>query len=367
MNIQLHVSDQSAVLEDYLKANLYRTCYEGAKQTLNVRFLGFPVGVAAGVLTVAKRVALIAEAIFKGAINVLGSPVYSQCEFSTGLRQLAIDFPKNLLILPFSCFSAALGLVTETLYIATDPLDYAYDSWIAHDPVEVERQKKASQQRQQQEQIAAFQEATQRAKTHPQDVEALKFLAHCYEKGIGTEADAAQACDYSLKAVEKGDVDSMLKLGRGLYDVKDEKQLALSLRWYQEAAGKGNIEAMMILAKHYETAGNYPEAFVWYKTPVQYANPEALLRYGVLLVHGKGVAKNVPEGVRYLRASADKGNALAQCYLEAILFHREDLRLYPTEAWNWQQKVLKREDYPSETHAGIRLEMESVCQIEERK
>lgn len=83
-NFSLSSSNQAESIEYFLKAALYKNLHQDP-------YAGFvlgplAVGVLDGIMTITKRVGLIAENFFKGAVNIVGSPFSSTCNISRGVR-----------------------------------------------------------------------------------------------------------------------------------------------------------------------------------------------------------------------------------------------------------------------------------------
>lgn len=133
MSFDVTNAAQSALIEDRTKASLYYKLHEASKKTGWIRLTGLGVGIVSGLLTIAKRIALIAECIFKGLINILGACCIERCKISKGLLQLLILAPLNVLILPFSIFSAALGLIDKPVRILFNPVPYTQALWLKHE------------------------------------------------------------------------------------------------------------------------------------------------------------------------------------------------------------------------------------------
>lgn len=94
-----------------------------------------------------------------------------------------------------------------------------------------------------------------------------------------------------------------------------EKNLEETVKWYTKAANQEYARAQYLLGKAYDNgkgvAKNDSEAMKWYLKAVKNNYPQAVSYYGVMLLVGdkqKGVTKNIPEGVKYLRKAADLKN-----------------------------------------------------------
>lgn len=357
MNFNLQISNQSEILEDRFKASLYKQWHQASQKSKWVLLSGLPLGIISGISTIAKRVALIAEAIIKGAANILGSTFSPKCFFITGLGQLMLQVPKHIIILPFSFMSAGIGLITKTAYMAIDPAEYTGQRWLAHDPAEKDRLAREAQERDRQVRSDAFQMAQNTIKNNPRDVQSLKYLALCYREGTIVQQDHQQALNYYIDAGNCGDVDSMVACANYIYP----QDRTLGLKWYQEAAKKGDLESMVMLGVHYEIAGQYDQALQYFKVPAERNNPRAMQRIGVMLAMGHGVNKNLNEAVLWLRRASNLDDTLSMSYLHGILLQRKELQLHLTEGVDWWLKASKKQDFNHSTHVKILIAMNKAA------
>jgi hypothetical protein len=134
MKFSMKTLTQSQDVENYLKARMYQKLHAASKKTGWVRLTGPGVGLASGLMTIAKRVAIIGEAIIKGVGNLFGAPFSKQCSLKHGLANIFLVLPANILCLPFSITSAVVGLFSKTIFMACNPKSYTYERWRAHDP-----------------------------------------------------------------------------------------------------------------------------------------------------------------------------------------------------------------------------------------
>lgn len=131
MPLHLEVSSQSRDCENIIKKHFYKSAYLLSKKHSVFRLSGPVIGVVSGALTIATRVSLLAENVFKGLINILGSPFSTSCSISRGLNQLTIQPLKQLFLTPFSVLSAITGLFTKTFGTFFSN-EYLYTKWCEH-------------------------------------------------------------------------------------------------------------------------------------------------------------------------------------------------------------------------------------------
>ena len=146
--------------------------------------------------------------------------------------------------------------------------------------------------------------------------EAQNDLGYCYEFGEGVDKNLKEAVKWYTKAAEQGLPLAQCNLG-ACYENGDwvEKNLEEAVKWYTKAANQGYAKAQYYLGKAYDkgegVAKNDSEAMKWYLKAVKNNYPQAAYYYGGMLLNGnkqKGITKNIPEGVKYLRKAADLKN-----------------------------------------------------------
>lgn len=143
--------------------------------------------------------------------------------------------------------------------------------------------------------------------------EAQNDLGYYYEFD---ELNPKKAVEWYTKAAEQGLPMAQCNLGI-CYENGDgvEKNLEETVKWYTKAANQEYAKAQYLLGKAYDkgegVAKNDSEAMKWYLKAVKNNYPQAAYYYGAMLLAGdkqKGVTKNIPEGVKYLRKAADLKN-----------------------------------------------------------
>ena len=143
--------------------------------------------------------------------------------------------------------------------------------------------------------------------------EAQNSLGYYYEID---DLNPKKAVEWYTKAAEQGLPIAQCNLGV-CYENGDgvEKNLEEAIKWYTKAADQGYAKAQYYLGKAYDegkgVAKNDSEAMNWYLKAIKNNSPEAAYYYGEMLLDGnkqKGITKNIPEGVKYLRKAADLKN-----------------------------------------------------------
>ncbi|MDD5200701.1 MAG: protein kinase [Terrimicrobiaceae bacterium] len=145
------------------------------------------------------------------------------------------------------------------------------------------------------------------------DANGMTYLADCYLRGIGVDADPKRAAELLTTAVALGDDRAMNMLGRiyekGIGLDKSDPQKAFDL--YQRAAGAGNFDAQANL--------------------------------GVLYIKGDGVARDPAEAVRLWKEGAEKGNTTCMS-LYATSLEDENVGRNPEQARVWYIKAARAGD-----------------------
>jgi uncharacterized protein len=182
-----------------------------------------------------------------------------------------------------------------------------------------------------------------------ENVKAENNLGNCYYYGNGVYKDYGEAVKWYTKAAEQGYAEAQNSLGY-YYEINElnpkkavewytkaaeqglpmaqcnlgicykygngvEKNFEEAVKWYTKAANQEYAQAQYNLALSYDkgegVAKNDSEAMKWYLKAVKNNYPQAAYYYGAMLLEGnkqKGITKNIPEGVKYLRKAADLKN-----------------------------------------------------------
>lgn len=148
------------------------------------------------------------------------------------------------------------------------------------------------------------------------NADAQNSLGYSYEYGEGVDKNLKEAVKWYTKAAEQGQPLAQCNLGICYeYGNGVEKNLEETIKWYTKAANQEYAKAQYLLGKAYDkgegVAKNDSEAMKWYLKAVKNNYPQAAYYYGGMLLNGnkqKGITKNIPEGVKYLRKAADLKN-----------------------------------------------------------
>ena len=183
-------------------------------------------------------------------------------------------------------------------------------------------------------------------------------LANFYYFGQGVEKDYAEAVRWYTKAAEQGDELAMYNLGV-CYQYGDgvPKDLSMARQWYQKAADKGHSGAkkpMEEIAKEeaetadaaalynkgdeYYNQSNYTEAVKYYRQAAEKGNADAQLQLGYCYETGKGLAENATEAFKWYRKAAEQGNRIAQSNLSNCYKNGIGITKDYNEAVKWARK-----------------------------
>jgi uncharacterized protein len=132
--------------------------------------------------------------------------------------------------------------------------------------------------------------------------------------GEGLRLDVKGGLAILRARIRAGDTEAMERLGDWYHDVKEDYPRAVVL--YRRAARLGSSDGMTSLhdclsGDHARVSKNDRAALRWLRRALALENDGAYYRMGERLVAGKGVTRNVPKGLKFIRRSIDAhiGNA----------------------------------------------------------
>lgn len=99
-------------------------------------------------------------------------------------------------------------------------------------------------------------------------------------------------------------------------NAKENEPLPAAVRWYQEMAAKGDVDAKYNLGVMNETGWSVPidieKAIRWYLDAASEGNADAQLRLGMIYYLGLGSSQSKIKGLSWIRKSAINGNKFAK-------------------------------------------------------
>ena len=114
------------------------------------------------------------------------------------------------------------------------------------------------------------------------------------------------------------------------------------------AAGQGHAEAQSHLAQAHATglgvARNLPEAVRWFRAAAEQGDPTAQYNLGYMYDYGLGTISNFAEAVRWIRAAALQGYADAQFFLATRYMGGDSVHRYAWLALAAEQGHTEAED-----------------------
>jgi TPR repeat protein len=156
-----------------------------------------------------------------------------------------------------------------------------------------------------------------------QDASALKDQGDRYYFGVNASKDNAKAREWYEKAADKGSVDAMVSLGVLYANGQGVAQdYAKAREWYQQAAVKGSADAMYNLGNLYDdghgVAQDFSKAREWYEKAADKGSVEAMFTLGLHYDYGHGVAQDFAKAREWYEKAADKGDASAKARLQQL-------------------------------------------------
>ena len=144
---------------------------------------------------------------------------------------------------------------------------------------------------------------------------ATPLSAQSVKSGI----EAWQRSDYAAAVAiwrplaEKGDADAAFNLGQAY---RLGRGVALNLgaaqSWFERAAQKGHVDAQATLGLLLFQNGNQPEGLKWLKAAAEQGEARSLLVYGTALFNGDNVTQDPILGYAYVSRAAAQGLAPAK-------------------------------------------------------
>ena len=128
------------------------------------------------------------------------------------------------------------------------------------------------------------------------------------EEGIAEEPRQEADLRHVQHAAESGDPAAMCDLGDLLMK---QRRSSEALYWLEQSARNGDPRGQYTLGTWYLKRGNVQNALRWLTAAADLGSSTAQYRLGVLYLKGEQVEKNWELAVRYLTASAVRGNQYA--------------------------------------------------------
>lgn len=154
---------------------------------------------------------------------------------------------------------------------------------------------------------------------------ALINLGDCYYYGWGVAQNFTEALAWYRKAAEEGDDGAMVLVGLCYKNGEGtSKNYGLAVEWFTKAKNKtNNAEAINYLGLIYEEGGDWikqdkPKAVGYYKEAALSGLAAAQYNYGMSLICGEGVAKQLEKGLEWVHKAAEQDFQLAVDFLNGL-------------------------------------------------
>lgn len=167
--------------------------------------------------------------------------------------------------------------------------------------------------------------------------EANVFFGYLYQNGFATfPKDIQKAKDYFSRAAAEGDAEGQCALGE-LYVQEERNEEALP--WYFKSALLGSQRCEINFSKL--TFSHEEKVFDSLMKYADKSNAFAEFSVGTRYIEGKGVEKNVEQGISYLKKAAVQGHKGAKIYLAGLYLKGEVVKQNYDEANNWLEAIKK--------------------------
>jgi TPR repeat protein len=169
-------------------------------------------------------------------------------------------------------------------------------------------------------------------------------LGRYNEGGIGMTKDVGAAIAFYVKAAEQNHTTSMMRLGAiaedGLWKEEPKKNKTTALRWYAEAAVRGEDDARKKILAFAKQKVALPEndditAARYYQILTDAGDANGTNELGLLYEDGKGVEQNWETALGLYRKAADAKNIYAMNNLGLMYEKGRGVLKRPEEAFKW--------------------------------
>ena len=177
--------------------------------------------------------------------------------------------------------------------------------------------------------------------------DAMRALSDLYRTGQGTAPSAKKSESLLKKASQSFDRDATKRLGDSYFE-KDPKK---ALKYYEQAADAGHVEAAYIAgvmyAENFEIRPNSTKSASLLKQAAEGGHAAAQADYGLLVYQGYGAEKSDVEAAKWFEKSAKGGDKEGQFLYAFTLAKGEGVTQSYEEAYYWLLKSDKsgNDDY----------------------
>lgn len=146
-------------------------------------------------------------------------------------------------------------------------------------------------------------------------------LGVCYTEGYGCKTDTDEAYSWLLKAANRGHADAQYRIGAAEWKSGNR---AWAIQWYQQAAAKGQNEALKTLNKLGIDFKKDWSLYEKLQSAAEQGDAEAQYRLGMCYLEGRGIPKQSVRAREWFYEAARQGHAEAQYELGRNKSTRED-------------------------------------------
>jgi len=177
--------------------------------------------------------------------------------------------------------------------------------------------------------------------------DAMRALSDLYRTGQGTVPSPKKSQNLLKKASQSFDRDATKRLADSYFE-KDPKQ---ALKYYEQAANAGHLEAAYIAgvmyAENFEIRPNSTKSAALLKQAAEGGHAAAQADYGLLVYQGYGATKSDTEAAKWFEKSAKGGDKEGQFLYAFTLAKGEGVTQSFEEAYYWLLKSDKsgNDDY----------------------
>jgi TPR repeat protein len=219
----------------------------------------------------------------------------------------------------------------------------------------------------------AFELVSKVVKSPDAPARAWRVLADCYFSGLGTVPDGKKMIEALEKAVAKGNLEALSRMGYcyefGINVKADPKK---ALECYERAAKAGLPSAMlkygdMIAAGEVEGKGS-DDALVWIERSAVEDCPEALYRLGKWYLDGIGTKKDPELAAELFSRGAQLEHPACQ-YELGMLFQKKDGPIAKDDkaAFFWFNRAASKGSAPAQRQLAVCYENGTGCEVDLEK
>ncbi len=164
---------------------------------------------------------------------------------------------------------------------------------------------------------------------------AMRALSDIYRLGKGTPPNAYEAEKWLQKAANYGDSEAFNRLG----DLKFEKDPQGALKYYEDAATRGDADAAyiaaIIYAENFDILPNANKVAKLLEQAAQAGIPAAMADYGLIVYQGNGAPRSAEKAAQWFKKSAIAGDSEGRFLYAFTLAKGEGIAQNYEQAYYW--------------------------------